>query len=307
MPPIRKRRAKPSADQEIVVVNASSHPLRDLYHQLLRAPWWVDILALSGTFLGANLLFAIGFSIVGGIKEARSFGDLFFFSVQTMGTIGYGAMYPVSLGAHVLVTLESLTQIFLLAVTTGLVFAKFSVPRARVRFAKHPVIAPFDGRPTLMFRIGNERDSRLIEAIIRVVVMRTETTREGVTIYRMRDLKLERERSPALSRSWTVMHKIDESSPLHGATPERLAADEVELFLTLTGTDEISAQAQHAQKRYDHSEIRFGARHADMLSARDDGRLTLDMARFHELIDTAPVEGFPYGDAPVDDRHQKNS
>jgi inward rectifier potassium channel len=286
------RRAK--VVDEIEVVNAEQHRLRDLYHSLLRAPWWADILALSSVFLAANFLFAAGFWLVGGIKEAHGFSDLFFFSVQTMGTIGYGSMYPTSLGANVLMTLEALTEIFLLAVTTGLVFAKFSIPRARVRFADHPVIAPFDGEPTLMFRIGNERESRLLEAVIRVVMIRTERTLEGVVIYRMRDLKLERDRSPALSRSWTVMHKIDVSSPLHAASPATLARDEVELIVTLVGTDEISAQALHAQRRYPHDHVRFGMRHADMLSELPDGRLRLDMSRFHEIIPTVATDDFPY-------------
>jgi inward rectifier potassium channel len=289
---IFRRTAKVVDDIEIV--NAAQHPLRDLYHSLLRAPWWADILALSGAFLLANLVFAVGFWLVGGIKEAHGFGDLFFFSVQTMGTIGYGAMYPISTGAHILVTLESLTQVFLLAVTTGLVFAKFSIPRARVRFADHPVIAPFDGEPTLMFRIGNERESRLLEAVIRVVMLRTDITREGVRIYRMLDLKLERDRSPALSRSWTVMHKLNATSPLHNASPASLAKDEVEIIVTLVGTDEISAQALHAQRRYVHDHVRFGMRHADMLSELPDGRLQLDMSRFHEMVPTIATDEFPY-------------
>jgi inward rectifier potassium channel len=289
---ILRRKAKLVDDIEIV--NADQHPLRDLYHSLLRAPWWIDLLALSTAFLVANVVFAIAFWIVGGVSGAHGFADAFFFSVQTMGTIGYGSMYPAARGAHLLVTLESLTQIFLTAVTTGLVFAKFSIPRARVRFARHPVIAPFNGEPTLMFRIGNERESRLLEAVIRVVVIRTEHTSEGMLVYRMHDLVLERDRSPALSRSWTVMHRLGVSSPLHKATPESLARDEVEVIVTLVGTDEISAQALHAQQRYAHTQIRFGMRHADMLSELPDGRLRLDMSRFEDLVPTIATVDFPY-------------
>jgi inward rectifier potassium channel len=183
----------------------------------------------------------------------------------------------------------------MVAMITGLVFARFSMPRARVRFADHPVIAPYDGVPTLMFRVGNQRDSRLIEAVLRVVEMRTERTREGVTMYRMYDLKLERDRSPALARSWTVLHHITPESPLYGSTPESLASDEAEFILTLTGLDEVSAQSLHAQTRYVHEQVRWGMRHADMLSERPDGRLRLDMAQFHVLEPTAPTDTFPYG------------
>jgi inward rectifier potassium channel len=115
-----------------------------------------------------------------------------------------------------------------------------------------------------------------------------------VTYYRMRDLVLERDRSPALSRSWLVMHRIDESSPLYGATPETLARDEVELLVTVVGIDETSAQNLHARHTYDHARVRWGARHADMLSERPDGGLRLDMGEFHRVVPTAPTPLFPY-------------
>jgi inward rectifier potassium channel len=281
--------------EDIEVVGGSRRFGRDLYHFFLRAPWWVDLALLSTVFVLANLLFAAGYHLTGGVANSRGFIDEFFYSVETMGTIGYGEMYPTTRAAHAIVTLEALGQIFLLAVTTGLVFAKFSIPRARVQFARHPTIGPYDGVPTLQFRIGNERASRLLEAVIRVVLLRTERTREGVTLYRMHDLKLERERSPALSRSWTVLHKIEPGGLLHGATPESLARDEVELILTLSGTDELSAQVLYAQTRYDAKDIRWGARHADMLSERPDGRLRLDMRRFHDVVPTQPTDEFPYG------------
>jgi inward rectifier potassium channel len=164
-----------------------------------------------------------------------------------------------------------------------------------VQFAQHPTIGLYDGVPTLQFRIGNERESRLLEAVIRVVMMRTEKTAEGVTIYRMHDVKLERDRSPALSRSWTVLHRIDATSLLFKATPESLERDEVEFILTLNGTDELSVQKLHAQTRYEAKTIRWGERHADMLSERPDGKLRLDMTRFHETVPTPRSDGFPYG------------
>ncbi len=281
---------------EIVVVGARHTPFTDVYHHLLRAPWWLDLLGVSGLFLLLNLLFAFGYVAVGGVEGARpgSLADHFFFSVQTMGTIGYGVMHPLSVGAEALVTAEVIVGVSLVALASGILFAKFSVPRARMQFAAWATIAPFDGVPTLMFRIGNERASQIIEATVRVVLLRTERSSEGVTYYRMRDLRLERERSPAIARSWTVMHRIDESSPLHGATPETLARDEVELILTVVGIDETSAQNLHARHTYGHEHIRWGARHADMLSERPDGRLQLDMREFHRVVPTSPTPTFPY-------------
>jgi len=247
-------------------------------------------------FLLMNLLFACGYMLVGGISGARpgSLVDHFFFSVQTMATIGYGAMYPLTAAAETLVTCEVIVGVSLVAIATGILFAKFSVPRARMQFAQAATISPFNGVPTLMFRLGNERASQIVEALVRVVLVRTERTLEGVTFYRMHDLMLERDRTPAISRSWTVMHRIDEASPLYGATPETLERDEVEFTLTVVGIDETSAQYLHARHTYYHQEVRWGARHADMLSERADGTLQLDMGEFHRVVPTLPTATFPY-------------
>ncbi len=251
---------------------------------------------MSALFLFLNLVFAVAYAAVGGIAGAEpgSLADHFFFSVQTMGTIGYGVMHPRSAAAEALVTAEVLVGVSLVALASGMLFSKFSVPRARMQFAEWATISPFDGVPTLMFRLGNERASQIIEATVRVVLVRTERTAEGVVFYRMRDLRLERDRSPVLARSWNVMHRIDESSPLHGATPESLARDEVEFTLTVVGIDDASAQNLHARHTYDHVQVRWGARHADMLSELPDGRLQLDMREFHRLVPTAPRAAFPY-------------
>jgi inward rectifier potassium channel len=278
------------------LVGAKDHPWGDPYDLLLRTPWWVGVSVLVTAFILVNAVFAVAYAITGGIYGARahSWEDAFFFSVQTLGTLGYGAMYPVTLGAHLLVTAEVMLGIFILALATGVIFTKFSSVRARVQFARHAVIAPWDGIPTLMFRLGNERRSRVINASIRAVIMRTERTLEGVQFYRMVDLTLERWRNPSLSRSWTVMHRITESSPLWKATPESLAAAEAELLLTLTGLDETSAQSLHANGRYDAAQIEWGARHADILNELPDGRLRVDMTRFHEIQPTTPNADFPY-------------
>src|SRR5215471_18622714 len=125
---------------EIEVLGAKSQILGDIYHGLIRAPWPAILVVVIAIYFFVNFVFAGVYLLVGGIEGVRSFADAFFFSVETAGTIGYGAMHPVSRAAHVVVTLESLVTILLVAVTTGLVFAKFSLPRGRVRFAAHPVI-----------------------------------------------------------------------------------------------------------------------------------------------------------------------
>jgi inward rectifier potassium channel len=295
IPPMALFRRK-QPDAFVVEVRGARFSIAgDWYHLMLRAPWWVDLLAIAAAFLLVNVLFAVAYRRTGGIVGARpdSFSDLFFFSVQTMATIGYGSMYPGTTGAHVLTTCEAIVGIFVIALATGLVFSKFSVIRARVQFASQAVIAPMNGVPTLRFRVGHQRSSRVIDALLRVVLTRTEHTEEGVLMYRMYDLKLERDRAPALSRSWTVMHRITPESPLSGATPGSLAGDEVELTLTLSGVDETSGQVMHAGHTYLDKMVRWGARHADMLSERPDG-FVLDLTRFDEVIPTTPTDAFPY-------------
>jgi inward rectifier potassium channel len=280
----------------VTVVGAPATTLRDFYHLFLRSRWAVALLAIVGAYLALNAVFAVGYYALGGIANAApgSFFDAFCFSVQTMGTVGYGAMYPSSRAANIIVIAESVTSLIVTAVATGLVFAKFSRSTARVAFSEHAVIGPMDGVPTLMLRVGNERGNAILEATIRVSIIRTEKTKEGATFFRMYDLRLTRDRSPAMARSWNVLHPIVPDSPLFGATPESAKRDEIELVATLVGVDDTSLQPVHARKRYSESEIIWGARHADVLSEDAQGNLILDIRRFHDVVPTKPIEGFPY-------------
>jgi inward rectifier potassium channel len=267
------------------VIGARATPFRDVYHVYLRMPWWRAVVSIVMMYLLLNALFAFVFVAIGGIANAQpgSFSDAFFFSIQTMGTIGYGSMYPTTMAANCAVVAESVTGLVVTAVATGLVFAKFSQSSARIIFSDRAAIGPMNGIPTLSIRIGNERSNTVIETQIRVVMTKTERTKEGHTFYRMLDLKLVRERSPALSRSWTVLHQIDASSPLFGHTQQTIKAEEMELSVTVFGVDDTSLQPVHAQKRYFDDEVLFGMRHADVLSEDADGNLVLDLRNFHTL------------------------
>lgn len=283
----------PDADYEIRVVGARPTPLRDFYHVVLTYRWGPVLAIIAGIFLAVNALFALGYLATGGIANARpgSFADAFYFSVQTMGTIGYGAMFPASSGANALVVAESIAGLTLTALATGLIFARFSRPTARVVFSRHCVVTPQDGVPTLMFRIGNERGNRIVDAQIRVTLARTEFTAEGKTFYRVRDLALTRDRIISLSRSWNVLHPIVESSLLHGATAESIERDETELQILVLGLDDTTMQPVHAMKTYYARDIRFGMRLADVLTSDPDGSMTLDLGRFHEVEpDGAPSQ-----------------
>jgi len=292
---------QPGADYEIRIVGQRRTPLRDFYHALLQLPWWATISAISGAYLAANAVFALAYLLVGGVEHAAqgSFADAFFFSVQTMGTIGYGAMYPGSTSANVVVVVESIVSLLLTAMSTGLVFAKLSRPTARCAFTRHAVISPFDGVPTLMFRLGNERGNQIVDAKIRVVLFRTERTNEGRTHYRQLELHLVRDQALSLFRSWNVLHPIDDTSPLRGETPASLIAKEIELQVMMVGLDDVTMQTVHASHRYFAKDILWGARLADVLSETPEGHLLLDLRRFHDVEPTAPTADFPYPPLPV--------
>jgi inward rectifier potassium channel len=287
--------AREQVESDVVVVGAEKHPLRDLYHALLRARWSTLLVGIAVAFLLLNALFAFAYMGSGGLVGANgSFRDTFFFSVQTMGTIGYGAMYPTSTAANVLVVAESVVGLIFTALATGIVFARFSRTTGELVFSRKACISPMDGIPTLAFRIGNDRSSTIFEARVAVTLIRTEKTKEGVLFYRMYDIDLVRSTSQALQRSFVVMHRVSASSPLYGATPESCAKSEVELAVSVVGTDDTSLQPVHARRRYEGKDILWGARLADILSERPDGRIVADVRKFHDTVPTTPTADFPY-------------
>ncbi len=280
----------------IKVLGAPNQRLGDLYHRFLRISWARALGAMVVVFLSINVVFAAIYDLVGGIERARagSFADAFFFSVQTMATIGYGDMHPSTTAANCVMVTEAMVSLLVTALVTGLMFAKFSVSNARIVFTREAAVHPMDDLPTLTFRLGNARGNQIVEAQLRVVMMRTETTKEGVVFYRMYDLQLRRERSQAFTRSWTALHTIDEKSPLFGATPDSLVRDEIELIVSVIGVDDTSMQQVHARHTYDANQILFGARHVDILLEQPAGDFVLDLRKFHDLQPTEPTATFPY-------------
>lgn len=261
---------------------------RDVYHRLLAAPWWSAFAAIALLWIGMNGLFAVAYVASGGIANSTgTFADAFFFSNQTMATMGYGAMYPQTLVANVLVAVESVVGLLITALSTGLVFAKFSVPVARVQISNQAVITTFEGVPTLKFRVANSRGNHVVEAHVRVVLNRTEMTTEGRPFFRMRDLTLTRERSSSFTRTWTVMHPIDAASPLYGASAEALAASTAQLVATLVGIDGTTGQTIHARYVWLDDDVRFGSRFVDMVFRSGTG-VTLDFTKFNDLEVDAP-------------------
>jgi inward rectifier potassium channel len=275
-----------TAGPNIRIFGAPPAALRDLYHVLLRVPWWAVFLVIVGSYLALNLVFALFYLWSGGVANVApgSFADAFFFSVQTMGTIGYGAMHPTSTLANVLVVCESVTGLVLTALMTGLVFVRFSNTRSRLIFSAKAAIGPIDGVPTLMVRVGNERSGGIVGAEFRLSFARTAQTAEGSTIYRFEDLPPVRSHAAVLSRAWNVMHKIVEGSPLYGLDAEKLAAVEGALQLEVLGIDDTSLQPVHSVHTWLPGSIAWGARLADVLSETPDGDLVLDLRRFDDVV-----------------------
>jgi inward rectifier potassium channel len=280
----RSRRAPPDIER---ILDRGQWPL-DFYHHLLVMPWWGLFLLLAASYLVFNLVFATLYWLQGdSIANARagSFTDAFFFSVQTMATIGYGAMSPATVYANVLVTIEVLLGMTGLAVASGLVFARFSRPTAQVMFSRVAVITSYDGVPSLVFRAANQRRNQILEAQVSVMVLRDEVSEEGLAMRRFHDLRVLRPHTPMFALSWTVIHPIDEESPLFGESRESLARSHSEIVVTIVGVDETFAQTVYARHSYEANELHWNHRFADILTRSEDGRRVIDYRRFHDTIE----------------------
>ncbi len=258
---------------------------RDGYHYLLTMPVAAFVAVMAVAFLALNALFAALYIVdPGGLSGARpgDFGDAFFFSVQTLGTLGYGVFAPKSLYCNVVVTVEVFIGLFNLAIATGLLFARISRPTARIMFSRIAVMTPFDGQPVLMFRAANRRRNLVVEAEVSVTLIRDQATAEGGLIRRFFELPVLRARSPLFFMTWQVMHPIDAASPLHGETRESLLAQKAEILVVMKGLDETFVSTIHARTSYTPDEVIWGRRLADIFTVDDAGQRAIDFRRFHE-------------------------
>jgi inward rectifier potassium channel len=275
--------------QQVTKLGGQAHDLRDTYHLMLTLSWPRFFATVVGLYGLTNCVFAVLY-LMGGqsITNARpgSFADAFFFSVETLATVGYGNMSPASFYGHAVATTEIFFGMFSLALMTGLVFARFAKPTAKVRFSAVAVVGRFNGKPALMFRMANERHSLILEAEVRMTLIRDEITVEGAHLRRFHFLKLERDRSPAFVLSWLVIHPIDESSPLFGWNPARLAQAKTNFIVTMTGLDELIAQTVHMRHLYLFDAIRFDHRFVDIVHTTAEGEVVTDL---NHIDDVTPL------------------
>jgi len=269
---------------------------RDLYHSLLSLSWSGFMLFIFSAYIFINVFFALGFYFCGPdalelTTKADNMNRLlncFFFSVQTFATIGYGKLVPNTLMANILVTIEALCGLLAIALSTGLLFARFAKPTARIVFSDQAVVNVHDGVPSLLFRIANERFNQIAAAEVQVVFSVSEITAEGEKYRTLYDLELERSSTPLFGLSWTVVHPITPKSPMHGLTSKDLFDREAEIMVSVSGVDETFMQTIYSRWSYSPNEILWDKRHVDILS-RCEGRLTIDMDNFHTVEDAMPT------------------
>ncbi len=274
---------------EFLKINAARRDWRDTYHWILSLSWPWFVVFLLCVYLLINLLFAAAYAFGGpciGEMTPGSFPAAFFFSIETLATVGYGHMYPANLYGHVVVTLEIMTGMFWLAVITGLIFVRFSRPTARILFSDSIVIGNFDGQLALMFRVANLRHTSMVEAEFRMVFSRDELVREGNEVRRFYELNLFPERMITFPAALVIRHTIDEQSPLFGATLATLEASDAFFIASINSIETVIPASVQSQQDYSWEDIRFGERFVDIYEEDEKGRLRVDYARLHE---TEPV------------------
>jgi inward rectifier potassium channel len=258
----------------------------DLYHFFMTVSWPLLFGTIAGFFLSFDLLFGWLYDRVPGCianLNPPGFAGSFFFSVETLATVGYGDMHPQTFYGHFVAMLEIFVGLMALALITGIMFARFSRPRARFLFARRAVVRLIDGKLTLMFRAANARHNVVQEASAQLRMFRNVETAEGFSVRRIIDLALVRAQHPVFILSWNIMHVIDETSPLSGESAESLAASGTAFVLSLSGTDETTGQVLMARTEYPATSLIWDAAFVDILKFAEDGTLEVDYARFHDV------------------------
>jgi inward rectifier potassium channel len=274
---------------EFLKINAAVGGWRDTYHWVLCLSWPRFVAFLLAVYFAINLVFASAYALGGaciGEMTPGSFPEALFFSIETLATVGYGHMYPANLYGHVVVTTEIIVGMFWVAVITGLIFVRFARPTARIVFSNSLVIAPFDRRLSMMFRVANLRHTTMAEAEFRLLYSRDERVAEGEDIRRFYDLKVYPERMVSFPAALIIRHTIDEQSPLFGITGERLEKEDAFFIASTLSLELVMAASVQSSQDYAWDDIRFGERFVDVYTELEDGRLTVDYGRLHE---TEPV------------------
>jgi inward rectifier potassium channel len=290
--PLRRRHhtAKPvpvlRPEFGLMTLGASRFDIRDPYHFAVSLSWPAFVVTLLGTWLAINLCFSLLYVLApGDITNARpgSFIDTFFFSVETMATVGYGVMAPATTYGHVISTLEIVVGISFTAIFTGLLFVRFSRPKAKIVYAEDAVVTAYRDRHTLMVRLANARMTPMTAATARLFAVLFEHTDEGTFFRRVYELPLMQPYLPLFVLPWTLMHAIDETSPLRGHDANSLVQSDARFFVTVEARDQALAAVVHDIKFYGAQHVRFGMRYADAVQEDEAGHVIADLTRISLL------------------------
>jgi inward rectifier potassium channel len=274
---------------EFLKINAALGGWRDTYHWILSLSWPRFVAFLLALYFAINLVFASAYALGGpciGEMTPGSFPEALFFSIETLATVGYGHMYPATVYGHVVVTTEIIMGMFWVAVITGLIFVRFARPTARIVFSNCLVIAPFDARLSIMFRVANLRHTTMAEAEFRLIYSRDERVAEGDEIRRFYELKVYPDRMISFPAALIIRHTIDEQSPLYGITVERLEKEDAFFVASTLSLELVMAASVQSAQDYGWEDVRFGERFVDVYTELEGGRLTVDYGRLDE---TEPV------------------
>ena len=275
------------------VIREGLNPLSalSLYHWLLVISWSKLLGFITASYVAVNALFAFAFLLCGpdalqsasGSFAGHPFYRAFFFSVDTFATIGYGNIIPIGLAANSLVAVEALVYILGIALATGVIFSRFSRPSARIVYSRNAIVAPYRDKTALEFRIANGRSSQLIEVQIQVILTKLELV-DGISVRKFYDLDLERHHVVFFTLSWTIVHPIDQSSPMWGLAKKDLLEADAEVLILLTGTDETLSQTVHSRSSYKADEIVWGAKFANMFMRTEAaGIVGMNLSRIHDI------------------------
>jgi inward rectifier potassium channel len=269
--------------RRIIAEGLESNAWTDFYHNAMTASWPIFIAALAAAFFLLNAVFALIYDLGDRpIANAREgLADLFFFSVETSSTVGYGDMHPQTGYGHIVATIENFVGMMLLAMMTGLVFARISRPRARIIFAHNPVVCPYEGLPTLMFRMANARSNFISEATAKTWMIGPHVSREGGRLVSFQPMRLVKSENPTLALSWVLFHPIEADSPLFGLDSEALMSSEINFVVSIVGFDETSGQTVHARGVFAAQDVRFDQEYEDIIWVDEEGRRHIDYSKIN--------------------------
>jgi inward rectifier potassium channel len=299
--------ARDVAGRRIIAEGLERNVWSDLYFNAMTMSWPRFVATLAAAFVALNFVFAVIYDLGDApIANARegSLADLFFFSVETTSTVGYGDMHPQTIFGHVVATAENFTGLLLLAVMTGLVFARFSRPRARIIFAKYPVVTMHNGVTTLVFRMANARSNFITEATAKLWVLRPTVTEEGKRLIGFEQMRLLRSENPTFALSWTLFHPIDEQSLLFGQDEDTLAVSQMNFVVSIVGFDEASGQIVRARDVFAAQDVRFGQEYVDFVWIDEHGLRHIDYAKIDATAPVSPAGG-DADDEPSPRRHME--